>query len=83
MSNDRQAKPGSQTDAPANERKRDRLGTIEAADNRTARLDPHRGSATTDPIEDMLDSGESNADYKKDANRVTPTLGPPDQTGNS
>ena len=58
----------------------DRLDTIEKADNRTESLDPERASATTDPVEDMLEAGESNADYEDEAHRVAPTLGPPDQT---
>jgi hypothetical protein len=60
--------------------RRDRLDSIEEADNRTERLDPERASATTDPIEDMLDADESNADYKDEAHRVSPTLGPSDTT---
>ena len=58
----------------------DRLDTIEKADDRTESLDPERASATTDPVEDMLEAGESNADYEDEAHRVAPTLGPPDQT---
>jgi hypothetical protein len=80
MNKDRQTKPEGRRDAARDQRKHDGLDTIEKADNRTERLNPHRGSATTDPVQDMLDTGESNAHYKDDANRVTPTVGPPDQT---
>jgi hypothetical protein len=65
-------------DATAGKDGRDRLDTIEEADNRTERLDPERASATTDPVQDMLEAGESDADYEDEARRVTPTLGPSD-----
>ena len=75
-----QAKPD-QRDVVDGDDSNDRLDTIEKADNRTESLDPERASATTDPVEDMLDAGESNADYEDEARRVSPTLGPPDVNG--
>jgi hypothetical protein len=81
MNKDQQATPD-QRDTAGNAEAHDRLDTIEQADNRTERLDPGRASASTDPVEDMLESGESNADYKDEAHRVAPTLGPSDQTDN-
>ena len=75
MNKDQQAKPDKRNAAGDND-KPHRLDTIEEADNRTERLDPERASATTDPVEDMLEAGESNADYKDEADRAAPTLGP-------
>ncbi|MCX7513104.1 hypothetical protein [Frateuria sp. STR12] len=76
-----QAKPGPR-DATGSQGRHDRLDAIEQADNRTEHLNPGRGSVSTDPVEDMLEAAESNADYKDEANRVTPVQGPPDQSGN-
>jgi hypothetical protein len=56
--------------------RRDRLDTIEWADDRTAALDPHRGGLNGDPMEELLEGRESDADYRKEARRVTPTPGP-------
>jgi len=81
MNKDPQARP-QKRDVTGKQGPPGRLDTIEQADNRTERLDPERGSMATDPVEDMLDAGESNADYKDEANHVTPTLGPSDQTDN-
>jgi hypothetical protein len=58
--------------------RRNRLDTIEWADDRTQALDPHRGGLDEDPIGELLDGGESNAHYREDARHVTPTLGPED-----
>lgn len=80
MSRNPQAKPGPR-DAAANVDKPDRLDGIEAADNRTEHLDPERAGASTDPVEDLLDAGESDADYEDEAHRAASTLGPPDQAG--
>jgi hypothetical protein len=54
----------------------DRLDAIEWADDRTRALDPRRGGVDRDPVEDLLDGTESNADYRREAARVTPTLDP-------
>lgn len=77
MNKEQQAKPGKRN-ASGNHDKPDRLATIEEADNRTERLDPERASATTDPVQDMLEAGETNADSRDEANRTAPTLGPSD-----
>ncbi|SEJ07348.1 hypothetical protein [Frateuria terrea] len=77
MNKEQQAKPGKRN-ASGKHDKPDRLDTIEEADNRTERLDPERASATTDPVQDMLEAGETNADYRDEANRRAPTLGPSD-----
>jgi hypothetical protein len=69
-------------DQTAGKDERERFDTIEEADNRTERLDPERADASSDPIDDLLEMGESNADYEDEARRATPTLGPADQTGN-
>lgn len=55
--------------------KRERLDTIEWADDRTQALDP-QGGFGDDPIDDLLDGAESDATYREEARRVTPTLGP-------
>jgi hypothetical protein len=60
-----------------------RLDTLEWADDRTAALDPHRGSVDRDPMDDLLEGRRADADYREDANRVTPTLGPDDPAGDS
>ena len=54
----------------------DRLDTIEWADDRTRALDPHHGGIDEDPIEDLLDGDETDASYRAEATRVTPTLDP-------
>lgn len=79
MSKDKQARPV----AIRRDGKPDRFDMIEAADDMTERLNPHRSGAASDPMEDLLDGNESNADYKDEANQVTPTLGPSDETGNA
>lgn len=61
--------------------RRDRLDTIERADDRTEAFDPHRGGLDEDPIEDLLDGEESDAAYREEARHVTPTLGPTDDGG--
>jgi hypothetical protein len=81
MNKEQRTKPEHQR-ATGNKDRHDRLDTIEEADNRTERLDPERGSGTTDPVQDMLDTGESNADYRDEADRATPILGPSDQADN-
>lgn len=53
----------------------DRLDTIEWADDRTRALDPHHG-LDEEPIEDLLDGGESDAAYREEARQVTPTIDP-------
>jgi hypothetical protein len=58
--------------------RRERLDTIERADDRTAALDPNRGGVDQDPIDDLLEGRQADADYREEANRVTPTLGPED-----
>jgi hypothetical protein len=60
--------------------RRERLDTIERADDRTAALDPNRGGVDQDPIDDLLEGRQADADYREEANRVTPTLGPEDPT---
>lgn len=80
MSKDQRAKQEGRRGPVGQEGRRDRLDTIEVADDHTEHLNPHRGGVATDPIEDMLDEGESNAAYKDEADRVTPTLGPVDQS---
>jgi hypothetical protein len=78
MNKDPQAKPDPR-DAVAGQGKPDRLDSIEAADDRTGRLDPGRAGTTSDPVEDMLDAGQSNAEYEEEARRVAPVPGPSDQ----
>ena len=63
-----------------NDIRRERLDTIERADDRTAALDPNRGGVDQDPIDDLLEGRQADADYREEANRVTPTLGPEDPT---
>lgn len=58
--------------------RRDRLDTLEWADDRTAALDPNRGGVGQDPVDDLLEGRQTDADYHEEANRVTPTLGPED-----
>jgi hypothetical protein len=59
----------------------DRLEAIERADDRTAAFDPHRAGLGEDAMEDLLDGEESNAAYREEAKRVTPTLGPSEEGG--
>jgi hypothetical protein len=76
----------SATDHPAGEPARpgehqgdvrhDRLDTIEWADDRTRALDPHHGGLDEEPIEDLLEGGETDASYREEAKRVTPTVDP-------
>lgn len=54
----------------------DRLDTIEWADDRTRALDPHHGGLDEDPIDDLLEGGETNASYRAEAKQATPTLDP-------
>lgn len=56
--------------------RRERLDTIEWADDRTRSLDPHQGGMDEEPIEDLLDGGETDAAYRSDARHATPTLDP-------
>ncbi|MGN2247645.1 hypothetical protein ACFWZ3_13240 [Frateuria sp. GZRR35] len=56
--------------------RRDRLDTIEWADDRTRALDPHHGGLDEAPMEDLLDGGETDAAYRKEARQVTPTIDP-------
>ncbi|HEV2621331.1 MAG TPA: hypothetical protein VGU65_04475 [Frateuria sp.] len=78
------AEPTRAADAPhqdgghLNDIRRERLDTLEWADDRTAALDPNRGGVEQDPIDDLLGGRQANADYREEANRVTPTLGPED-----
>jgi hypothetical protein len=58
--------------------RRDRLDTLEWADDRTADFDPDRGGVDQDPIDDLLEGRQADADYRDEARRVTPTLGPED-----
>lgn len=62
-------------DAAPGDAHRQRLDTIEWADDRTQALDPHTGLDET-PIDDLLGGGESQATYREQARHVTPTLGP-------
>lgn len=62
----------------AGELRRNRLDTLEWADDRTAALDPNRGGVEQDPIDDLLEGRQPDTDYREEANRVTPTLGPED-----
>ncbi|MEI7036569.1 hypothetical protein [Fulvimonas yonginensis] len=59
--------------------RRERLDTIEWADDRTAALDPNRGDVDEDPMDDLMDGRHSDAEYRSEANRVIPTLGPEDE----
>lgn len=54
----------------------DRLDTIEWADERTRALDPHHGGLDEEPIEDLLEGGETDASYRAEARHVTPTIDP-------
>ncbi|UGB38736.1 hypothetical protein [Frateuria soli] len=56
--------------------RRDRLETIEWADDRTRALDPRHGGLDEEPIEDLLEGGETDASYGKEARQVTPTIDP-------
>lgn len=56
--------------------RRERLDTIEWADDRTAALDPNRSELDEDPVDDLLEGRPSDADYRGEANRVIPTVGP-------
>ncbi|HET6807327.1 MAG TPA: hypothetical protein VFH59_17975 [Frateuria sp.] len=56
--------------------RRERLDTIEWADDRTRSLDPQRGGLDEDPIDDLLEGGETDAAYRAEARRATPTPGP-------
>jgi hypothetical protein len=58
----------------------DRLDTVEWADDRTRALDPHAGMDEA-PIEDLMDGGETNASYRAEARRATPTLDPESESG--
>ena len=55
--------------------RRDRLDTIEWADDRTRALDRPAGMAEA-PIEDLMDGGETDAAYRAEARQATPTLDP-------
>lgn len=61
--------------------RRERLDTIEWADDRTAALDPNRGELDEDPVDDLLEGRESDADYRAEAKRVIPTIGPDAEQG--
>ncbi|MGN2254608.1 hypothetical protein ACFWZ4_14610 [Frateuria sp. GZRe12] len=86
----REARPGAGADHPADEParagenggdvRRDRLDTIEWADDRTRALDRHAGMEET-PIEDLMDGGETDADYRAEARKATPTLDPESERG--
>jgi hypothetical protein len=56
--------------------RRSRLDTIEWADDRTRALDRHHGGLDEDPIDDLLDGGETDASYRAEARQATPTLDP-------
>lgn len=56
--------------------RRERLDTIEWADDRTRSLDPHQGGMDEDPIEDLIEGSETDASYRSDATHATPTLDP-------
>lgn len=86
----RTARPGAGADHPADEParagehggdvRRDRLDTIEWADDRTRALDRHAGMEET-PIEDLIDGGETDAAYRAEARQATPTLDPESESG--
>jgi hypothetical protein len=56
--------------------RRDRLDLLERADDRTRAFDPHHGGLDDDAIDELLDAGQSNAAYRREASWETPTLGP-------
>jgi len=64
--------------APRDAMKRERLDTIEMADDLSEEMNPHRGGSEedTDSVGEMLEGHESNAHYRREARRVTPTIGP-------
>lgn len=63
--------------APRETMKRKRLDTIELADDLTEPMNPqHAADDVDDGVGEMLEGRESNAHYRHEANRVTPTLGP-------
>jgi hypothetical protein len=75
------ARPASGTDEQAHAHealRRNRLDTIELADDHTEQMNPHRGSSddALDSVGEMLEGRESNAHYRREARRVTPTIGP-------
>ena len=74
-------RPGEQQ-APHEAMKRDRLDTIELADDLTEQWNPQRGGADddTDSVGEMLEGRESNAEYRHEADRVTPTIGPDEES---
>ena len=78
---DAAAGPDHPSDEPARPGERggdvrhDRLDTIEWADDRTRALDAHHG-LDEEPIEDLLEGGETDASYRAEARQATPTLDP-------